>query len=316
MKYNLLGNTGIKVSYLAFGTLTMGQLQKNMSEKEVEPIVAYATERGINFFDTAELYGSYHIVRQAVKHDKDVIISSKSYAYDRQGAEKALSTLLREIGRDYVDVFMLHETESEHTMRGHFEAVEYYMEMQRKGYIRALGISTHHIAAVRGMWKFPMLSVLHPIYNYKGLGIVDGALDEMTSAIQNAKRAGVGVYAMKAFGGGHLLSDRQTAADFMKSCAHIDSVAVGIQSIAEIDSNLELFLNSEATRNAEIINKADIKHKGIIIQDWCEGCGACAKACVNGALHIEGGIMAVDRSKCVLCGYCGAKCKNMAIKII
>lgn len=313
MKYNNLGNTNISVSEIAFGTLTMGALQKNKSEQEVTPIVQYAIDQGINLFDCAELYDSYHVLRQAVKHKHDVIISSKSYAYDKVGAEKAVTTLLREINRDYVDIFMLHETESEHTIRGHMEAVNYYIQMQQKGYIRYLGISTHNIKAVISAIKFPFIQVIHPIINYKGLGIADGTRDEMLQAIKNAHDSGIGIYAMKAFGGGHLLKDRQTAIDFIKNCEYIDSTAIGIQSISEIDSNIELF---KCNGNKSIIENASINNKRVIIQDWCQLCGKCVARCTLNALKIVDNKVTVNYDKCVLCGYCGGDCSEMAIKIV
>ena len=128
-----LGNTGIEISRLVYGTLTLGPLQKNLSVEEGSKCICYAYDRGITTFDTAELYRTYPYLREVVKKHDDVKIITKSYAYDKATAQTAVEEAFRELGRDYIDVFMMHEQESEHTIRGHMEALEYYMEMKEKG---------------------------------------------------------------------------------------------------------------------------------------------------------------------------------------
>jgi len=241
MLYTTLGNTDITVSRLCLGTLTMGRLQKSFSIKDAERVVGYAIDKGITFFDTAELYGSYHVTAAAVRAKKDVIIATKSYAYDRRGAEKALTDCLKALGRDYVDIFLLHETESLRTIRGHWDAVDYYLHMKDKGYLRAAGISSHHVAAANDIRQFDGLDILHPMINYKGMGILDGTADDMAAAIKAARASGRGVYAMKAFGGGHLLPHYAEAAAYINSLEGIDSVAVGLQSEREIDTAVFYF---------------------------------------------------------------------------
>ena len=55
----------------------------------------------------------------------------------------------------------------------------------------------------------------------------------------------------------------------------------------------------------------------MLIEDWCQGCGACVTACKAGALSIDdAGRAAVRRDKCVLCGYCGAICPEFCLKVI
>ena len=53
-----LGNTGINVSRLCFGTLTMGPLQCNMSVTKGVELIERAFSNGVNFLDTAEIYGT------------------------------------------------------------------------------------------------------------------------------------------------------------------------------------------------------------------------------------------------------------------
>ena len=165
MIYHELGRTGINVSKLCFGSLTMGPFQRNLTPAQGAALFECAFSHGVNFVDTAEIYGTYPHLREAVRLKPDLVVCSKSYAYDRAGAEASLRKALEGIGRDYIDVFLMHEQESIHTIRGHREALEYYIEMRNKGYIRAVGLSTHYIACMDGALRHPELQVLFPLIN-------------------------------------------------------------------------------------------------------------------------------------------------------
>ena len=141
MERVILGDTNIEVSRLCFGSLTMTPFQANLSIKEGAYLINYAYDKGINFLDTAEIYSNYNYIKEALKGIKreNYIISSKTYAYTKEMAEESLVKALKEIGTEYIDVFMLHEQESIHTVRGHFEAVEYFMKAKEKGLVRSEG---------------------------------------------------------------------------------------------------------------------------------------------------------------------------------
>jgi len=61
-----LGQTELEVTRLGFGTLPMGRLQRDLPVKEGAEIIRRAVEAGINFIDTAEVYGTYSHIRQAL----------------------------------------------------------------------------------------------------------------------------------------------------------------------------------------------------------------------------------------------------------
>jgi predicted aldo/keto reductase-like oxidoreductase len=214
------------------------------------------------------------------------------------------------LGRDFIDIFMLHEQESELTLKGHKKAIDYFLKMKQSGVIRAFGVSTHHIACVEAAMHHDEIEVVHPIYNKRGLGIADGSIEKMTAAIKKAHKAGIGIFAMKPLGGGHMCKTPKEAFDFVIDSSYIDAVAVGIQSEAELAGNVEYF---SGNRGVEFNNSEDRK---IMIHDWCTGCGTCISACKSGAISIESGKAKVDQSKCVFCGYCAAACKDFVIKVV
>ena len=124
MKMNTLGKTNIKVSEICFGTLTIGPLQRALTVPDGLRVLTEALDAGINFYDTADLYNTYDYLRELLKIRKDLVICTKSYDYSAQGVRKSLERALRELDRDYVDIYMLHEQESWYTFEGHSEAIE------------------------------------------------------------------------------------------------------------------------------------------------------------------------------------------------
>lgn len=310
MKRVLLGHTDIQVSQLCFGTLTMGPLQRNMSVHAGSKLIEMAAEMGICFFDTAEIYGTYAHIAPALKKHPNLVIATKCYAYDADGAKKSVELARKALNRDFIDIFLLHEQESEHTLRGHQEALDYFLLMKQKGIIRAVGLSTHHIAAVNAAAKVPEIDVIHPILNMKGIGIADGTRLEMENAIAHAHQAGKGVYAMKSLGGGHLISSRKDAFSYICKLPYVDAIAVGMQHADEILYNVSLFENGTADENVAVYRRE------LMIHEWCNGCGACVQRCPNHALRVEHGSARVDMAKCILCGYCSTACPNFCIKVI
>ena len=315
MEYRNLGNSGLLVSRLCFGSLTMGPMQAKLPIMEGAMLLQEAFERGINFVDTAELYDNYEYIRHAIKSKRDkVIISTKSYAYSKESAEASLQKAMRELDTDYIDIFSLHEQESAHTIRGHYEAIEYFIKAKEKGYIRAIGISTHNIAAVEAALSYPEIQIIHPIINIAGLGIVDGSKEEMLKAIESAAQSGKGIYSMKVLGGGNLIHSAGKCFDFVLNNHNIHSIAVGMQSIAEIINNIAVFEGREAP--VEIKKQISNKKRKLHIDSWCNGCGACAQKCQQKALEVIDGKAQVKPDKCVICGYCSAYCADFCIKII
>ncbi len=347
-KYRQLSSRLPPVSRLAIGSLTVGPLQADLCPERAGEIFAYAFDRGVNFLDTAQYYRNYPHIRAGLKKAKrgeDVVISSKAYVWDRPGTLSAVEEARRALDRDYIDIFMLHEQESIHTLRGHKEALETLFELREKGVIHAVGISTHHVAAVEGAITLAdegtPLDVIHPLYNMAGIGIADGTESDMANALARLHDRGCGVFGMKSLGGGHLFRQAKEAFRFVLNQPFIDAVAVGMQSETEVDANLALFSGLDVPESA---SAAIGREKRLHIEEYCEGCGACVKRCPAGALTLADGRAEGDDNpydhaeafaaasgiqdekaaarhavcnpeKCVLCGYCTGVCPVFALKV-
>ena len=135
MKYRKLGNTDIDVSVICLGTMTFGEQN---SEADGFEQMDYALDRGVNFFDTAELYAvmprkeTYGKTEEIVgnwlksrkKRDKIILASkiaskseddlqwirngSTSLGFDRKNMDEAINNSLKRLKTDYIDLYQLH----------------------------------------------------------------------------------------------------------------------------------------------------------------------------------------------------------------
>lgn len=314
MKYVKLGSTGLEVSRMCFGGLIIGPLQANLPLDEGTNVILSALDQGVNFIDTAELYGTYSYIREAIKKSKSKpIIATKSYAYSTKGAKESLERARKELDIDVIDIFLLHEQESRLTLRGHRDALEYYISMKQKGLIRAVGVSTHNVEVVEACADMSGIEVIHPIINKAGMGIGDGTIEDMLVAVKKAHDNGKGIYGMKPLGGGNLLNSYNECMDFVLNLPYIDSIAVGMQSIEEVIMNVCVFNNEPVSDDIRLLASGRKKH--LHIDFWCEGCGKCVERCGQDALYIQDNRAKVKEEKCLLCGYCASACPCFAIKV-
>lgn len=315
MERTSLGNTGIEVSRLCFGSLTMTPFQANLSLKEGAYLIQYAYDKGIDFLDTAEIYENYEYIREALKgiDRTKYTIATKCYAYSESTAQDSLDLALKELNTDYIDIFLLHEQESIHTLRGHYEAIEYFTKAKKEGKIRAFGISTHKVAGVKGALEVDEIDLIHPLVNKKGIGIHDGSIEDMLRELEKFKNKGKGIYAMKPLGGGHLIKEAEDAFNFVKNIPFIDSIAIGMQSTDEIDADIQLMENGYIEESLK--EKMKKKNRRLSVADYCIGCKSCEDRCKQAGIKVIEG-RAYPNENCVLCGYCATVCPEFCIKVI
>lgn len=316
MKYSQLGHTGIRVSELCFGVLPIGPVQADIPVAEAGELLLEAMQSGVNFFDTAQIYHTYPHLRRALdNYGGDVVITSKSTASDYQGMEAAIEEALRELGRDHIDIFLLHAARAEaDVLEQRAGAWQCLLDYRQKGYVRAIGASTHNVEVVKALRAVPELDIIFPLVNKTGLGIINGDPAAMVEQINLAAAAGKALYSMKLLGGGVLMDDILGALAFGRALPSLTAHAVGMVRMKELQLNLRIF-NGERIDPAEL---ADIKSgKQWTVQGFlCVHCGKCVETCPAYALQVNAErIPEVDYQKCVMCGYCANACPEFAIRV-
>ncbi len=161
MKYRKLGGTDIEVSEVGFGvwTVSTGWWGDVVDENSVR-IMRQAHERGINYFDTADTYGSGKgetLLADAFGHMRDEIVISTKIGYDfynhtaRRGQQErpqewsedflrfALEQSLKRLGTDYIDFLQLHNTKMDAIENEELFAL--MEEFRAEGKIRAHGVA-------------------------------------------------------------------------------------------------------------------------------------------------------------------------------
>ena len=151
MDYTILGRTGLKVSVAGLGCGGPSRLglRQHKSEKEAVAVVRQAIDLGVNLFDTAEWYGTEHVVGAAiaeVPRDRLVISTKKTLPpvdHPDPGAEvsKSVEQSLKRLRTDYVDIYHVHGV-----FPGEYSYVKErllpsFLQMRQQGKIRSVGIT-------------------------------------------------------------------------------------------------------------------------------------------------------------------------------
>lgn len=161
MKYRDLGNTGLKVSEIAFGGVGIGLPyadQPMPPQEESIRLLERALDEGINYYDTARMYGeSEALIGKAFRKRRDeVIISTKAAHFlnedgtipadnvVRSKIRQSLEKSLRTLNTDFVDVYMLHQADKE--ILNNDTIRNAYSSLKKEGLVRFTGASTYEPA--------------------------------------------------------------------------------------------------------------------------------------------------------------------------
>jgi aryl-alcohol dehydrogenase-like predicted oxidoreductase len=233
-----LGSTGIQTSRLAMGTGTVGSghhsHQTALGVKGLSDLLLNGYDHGLRFFDSADSYGSHPHVAEALKHvprDK-VTVLTKSWARDPATMRADIDRFRRELGVDYIDVFLMHcLTEGDWTER-YKGVMDVLSEAKQKGIVRAHGCSCHSIEALRAAAKSPWVEVdlarVNPIGSH-----MDADPATVVSVLKEMKAAGKAVVGMKILGQGDLSKRQDEAIKYALSLGILDAFTIGAESKQE-----------------------------------------------------------------------------------
>lgn len=314
-----LGRTGISVTPVGMGTLTMGFSQKNLDIETGSRVIVHAVEQGINFLDTAQYYDTYRYLRPALDEIRRrkldfPVICSKTLEEGYAETEAAVQECLEQLDIDTIDLFLLHEVRGTEDFYARKDAWRALCDLKSNGLIKAIGISTHHVDACAEMAEIANCDVVFTLINRDGMGIrkglEPGTREEMEAAIRKCADAGKGIFTMKAFGGGNLIHDYRSCLEYAAGITGNTSVMIGMADTDQVDRAVEFF-----TGRLSADYTPDVSNKRLMVdQSDCEGCGTCKNRCVSEAIFWnENGLAEIDPKKCVHCGYCAPVCPVRAI---
>ena len=159
MKYRKFGRTGFDISAVSYG----GIVSMDDGQPASDRYVAWAIERGVNYFDVAPSYGDAEekLGNSLKPYRKDVHLACKTGERLREGAEKELNQSLRNLHTDYFDVYQLHgiaSMQEVETAFGPGGVMEMVSTLKQKGVAANVGITAHNeeAALMQDLKKKPL----------------------------------------------------------------------------------------------------------------------------------------------------------------
>ena len=169
MEQRQLGRTGIKVSALGLGLMSMSGVYGNANDDESIGVIHYAIDRGINFLDSADMYGWGHnetLLGKALKGRRDNVIVASKFGQvklpdGKQGVDgrpeyvmQACEASLKRLGIEVIDLYYQHRVDPNTPIEDTVGAMKQLIE---QGKVRAIGLSEARPETIRRAHK------VHPI---------------------------------------------------------------------------------------------------------------------------------------------------------
>ena len=255
-----LGRTKIEMSRLGLGTGVHGgnrqSDQTRLGFAKLVELMRHAYDRGIRFFDLADLYGTHVYFREALQgmdRGKLAILTKLWWRYDgpeeqtslperRQMARTALERFRHELSTDYLDIVLLHCL----MKPGWDLQMGPYMDVlndeKAKGRIRAVGCSCHDLRAMQTAAASPWVDVMLARINMQGGKevMMDGSREEVEAVLRTARKNGKTVIGMKIFGEGRLADQRDACMKYAQEVGLLDAMTIGFHTPEQVDDVLRL----------------------------------------------------------------------------
>jgi len=176
MKYRPLGKTGLNVSEISFGTWAMGGSWGQVDDAESLRALERAMEEGVNFFDTADVYGdgrSERLLAQATRGKEDRIHIATKFCragdihdwrtYSEAQVRAYCEASLKRLGRETIDLYQIHCPPLAVLKEGSVFAV--LDKLQAEGKIRSYGVSVETVEEGLYCLGQPGVQALQIIFN-------------------------------------------------------------------------------------------------------------------------------------------------------
>ena len=299
MQYRLIKKTGDEIFPLGFGAMRLPLKNGKIDRKKAKELIYHAIDHGVNFIDTAYLYGDSETflgeILQGEYKDK-VKLSTKLPAINvrkYEDMEEILDEQLKRLQRDSIDYYLVHAVDLKAMKRLlKKDLIKFLKKAQSEGKIRHVGFSYHGPKE-----EFPSLidaydwDVVMVQYNY-----FDENVQASVEGIEYAASKNMGIFIMEPLKGGILAgkmpgeaeeifkkanpnkSNAQWAMEWVLNNRNVTCVLSGMNSFEQLDENLEvahkttpLSMSFEDLETVELVKR--VMRNSLKIN--CSTCGYC-----------------------------------------
>lgn len=227
MKRMKLGSQGLEVPVEGLGCMGMTSLAGNdiygkADEKESIATIHRALELGINFLDTADLYGpllNERLIAKAIKGNRDKYIIATKFGFEIDDNEqltwgfngkpgyvrKSVDRSLKNLGTDYIDLYYLHRADPDTPIE---ETVGAMGELVKAGKVKYIGLSEVSAQTIRKAHQVHPLTAIQTEYSlFEREPEVNGIFDVL-------KELGIGFVSYSPLGRGFITGDLKSPDDF------------------------------------------------------------------------------------------------------
>jgi aryl-alcohol dehydrogenase-like predicted oxidoreductase len=196
MKFREFGKTGFKTSEIGLGCWQLGSDWGEVSERTAESILDSALANGINFFDTADVYGagrSESLIGKFLKKQREKIYVATKVGrnnqlypnnYTQEGVKRCIEGSLKRLGVEALDLVQLHCIPSKEMKEG--EIFEWLRDLKKNGLIKEFGASVESMEEALICMEQEDLCSLQIIFNVFRQKPVEEVLQ-----IAQAKKVGI-----------------------------------------------------------------------------------------------------------------------------
>ncbi len=257
-----LGRTDLWVTRTSFGALPI----QRVSFDEAKALLVKAYEAGINFFDTARAYSdSEEKIGYALADVRDdIIIATKSLATTGEELSSDLSTSLKNLKTDYVDLLQLHNPAEVPDADDGSSAYAAALVAKKQGKVRHIGITNHRLAVAEEAVRSGLFDSLQ-----FPLSVLSAQKD--LDLVEQCRKSDLGVIAMKAMSGG-LIKNTKAAFAFFRQFDHVAAIW-GVQRESELDEWISY--EADPPELDSELRAAIEDERRELGGDFCRGCGYC-----------------------------------------